>query len=297
VAVRWQRVAPYSVVARVMRLAPYAAAARVGRVAPYAVAVVAVLPLLVPEVWSGFRLAASDPLLSVIAPTEQPLSVRSPGGLWAIGLVLLWFSLAYRQRRVSAWETGLVLAGGAAALIRLGNAWLDAAALVLPLAHQLRLANPPAARPPGPPALNTRRMLLGVAVVASLVAFGVSTVGSLPPALPAPAVAALVAPPAQGTVLADWRWAAEVQQRLGPTHTVLASAGLASESPGFWLNYLQVAQGHARWAADLRQLQVNLVVLESTDQQHAAAELVRTSPDWHVLFDAGGALIAERIQQ
>jgi hypothetical protein len=336
----------------VRRVTRYIVAERVRRVGPYAVAVVAVLPLFVPAAlsglsdlsgWSGlsgFRLAASDPVLSVIATTEQPLSQRSPGGVWAMGLALLWFSLAYRHRRVGAWETGLVLVGGAAALIRLGNTWLDAAALVLPLARQfrlaqtpaarpvhlanpseartvrpadpppgrpflpadppaarpVRLAEPPAARTGGPPALNTRRMRSVAVVAASLVAFGLTTVASLPPALPAPAADALVALPARGRVLADWRWAAEVQRRLGPTQPVLASAGLASESPAFWLSYLQVAQGHARWAADLRQLHVDLVVLESADQQHAAAELVRASPDWHVLFDASGAVIAERIR-
>src|SRR5207245_8244732 len=40
---------------------------------PYIIAILAGLPLLAPEVWSGFRLAQSDSVLSVIAATEQPL--------------------------------------------------------------------------------------------------------------------------------------------------------------------------------------------------------------------------------
>src|ERR1700680_3102052 len=84
--------------------------------AAYLVAMCAVLPLLVPEVWSGFRLAQSDPVLSVISAAEQPLSVRSADGVWAIGLTLAWFSLAYWNRRVTLWEAALVLIGGTVAL-------------------------------------------------------------------------------------------------------------------------------------------------------------------------------------
>src|SRR6185437_4004809 len=126
-------------------------------------------------------------------------------------------------------------------------------------------------------------------------AVGLTTLAGLPPTLPDAATSAIMADPGQGAVLADWRWAADVQRRLGATRTVLASAGLRSESPAFWLRYLEVAQGHARWSADLRDLDVDLVVLEATDQQRAAADLVRASADWRVLFDAGGALVAERV--
>jgi hypothetical protein len=251
----------------------------------YVVALAAVLPLIVPELWggpSGFRLGVSDPVLSVISATEQPLSIRSPGGPWAIGLGLAWYGLGYWHRRISAWETGLVLIGSAAVLVRLGNAWLDAAALVLPLARQLRLADP-------------RLWQLGVVAIASLVAVGLTVLASLPPPLPTVAASALVATPTRGTVLADWRWAAAVQRQLGATRTVLASAGLTSESPDFWLRYLEVAQGHASWSADLRYLDVDVVVLEATDQQRAAADLVRASGDWRVIVDAGGALVAERV--
>src|SRR5262249_15260391 len=94
------------------------------------VAVCAALPLFAPEVWSGFRLAQSDTALSVIAATEQPLSVRSPGGLWAMLLALAWFGLAYWQRHVTWWEAVLIVVGGSVALARLGNAWLFGLAMM-----------------------------------------------------------------------------------------------------------------------------------------------------------------------
>src|SRR5579859_6844657 len=103
-------------------------------------AALAVLPLLAPELWVGFRLGLADAALAVIAPTEQPLSVRSPGGLWAMFLALAWFGLAYAQRRFGRWEAALVLIGGVAALARLGNAWVDALAIVVPLGRQLSIA-------------------------------------------------------------------------------------------------------------------------------------------------------------
>src|SRR5437016_6084264 len=62
-------------------------------------AVLSVLPLLVPELWVGFRVGLFDTALAVIAPTEQPLSVRSPAGPWAIGLAVVWFGLAYWRRK------------------------------------------------------------------------------------------------------------------------------------------------------------------------------------------------------
>src|SRR5437899_9489216 len=82
-------------------------------------AVLAVLPLLVPELWVGFRVGLFDSALAVIAPTEQPLSVRSPGGAWAIGLALVWFGLAYWRRTFAWWEAALVAIGGVVALARL----------------------------------------------------------------------------------------------------------------------------------------------------------------------------------
>src|SRR6266540_2354706 len=94
---------------------------RASLLGPYLVAAAAVAPLVAPEVWTGFRLAFSDPVLEVISVIEQPLSVRSPGGIWAIGLALTWFALAYTRRTFALWETALVLIGGAAALARVGN--------------------------------------------------------------------------------------------------------------------------------------------------------------------------------
>ena len=94
--------------------------------------------------------------------------------------------------------------------------------------------------------------------------------------------------------MADWRWAADLQQRLGGERRVFASAGLGSESPEAWLDYLRVAQGHERWAEALRTLGVDTVVLNAADQQVQAAALIRGSSAWRVLYDSAGALVAER---
>src|SRR5579859_2812846 len=83
-----------------------------------AVALCAVLPLIAPEVWGGFRLGTADPILSALSVFEQPLSVRTPGGPWAVGVALAWFALAYWRRKFALWEAALVLIGGAAALAR-----------------------------------------------------------------------------------------------------------------------------------------------------------------------------------
>src|SRR5947209_3808406 len=109
---------------------------------PIVAALGAVLPLFAAEIWSGFRIAQSDPVLSVIAATEQPLSVRSPGGVWAMLLALTWFALAYWQRRMTLWEAALVIGGGAAVLARMGNAWVFGVAMFLPLARQLSTFSP-----------------------------------------------------------------------------------------------------------------------------------------------------------
>ena len=249
--------------------------------AAYVLAIVAVLPLLAPEVWSGFRLALADPVLSAMSPFEQALSVRSPGGIWAVGLALAWFALAYGRRDFGLWEAVLVLIGGAAALARVGNLWVDAAALVLPLARQVAGLKLPLA------------VLAGVAAVCLVVA-AFTLMQTRPPELPPAAVDAARQASAQGKVLADWRWAGELQQRLGHDREVLAPGGPASEPTDFWLDYLRIAQGHEHWAELLRRLDVDTVVLESDGQQHQAAELVRASPDWRVSYDVGDALVAER---
>jgi hypothetical protein len=240
------------------------------------------VPLLVPELWVGFRVGLSDTALSVIAPTEQPLSVRSPAGLWAITLALAWFGLAYRKRQFVLWEAALVIVGGAAALARLGNAWVDTAALVPPLARQLLMARFKPA------------VLAGLAAICLAVAL-VTLAMSRPPDLPAAATQAALSSAPRGTVLADWRWAGDLQQRLGLTRVVWASEGLTSESADFWLDYLRIAQGHARWAELLNQMNVDLVVLDAAGQQRQAADLVRASADWQVTFDANGVLVAERV--
>jgi hypothetical protein len=250
-------------------------------VRPYLLAACAVLPLLAPEVWTGFRLAFSDSFLSVIAATEQPLSVRSPGGVWAMALAVTWFGLAYWQRRFALWEPVLVVLGGAAALARVGNLWVDALCMLLPLARQVSTA-----KFPGP--------ILGGAVMASVAIAILTLVTGRPPELPPAAVDATRASTQRGSVMADWRWASDLQQRLGGQRRVFASAGLASESSEAWLDYLRVAQGHERWAESLRTLGIDTVVFNAADQQVQAAALIRGSSEWRVLYDTAGALVAER---
>ena len=110
----------------------------------YVAAICLVLPLVAAEVWTGFWLATSDPTLSAIATSEQTLSVRSPGGEWAMLLALVWFALAYWRRDVRIWEIALIVIGGTAALVRTGNEWFDALALILPIGRQISLARPQA---------------------------------------------------------------------------------------------------------------------------------------------------------
>jgi hypothetical protein len=251
-------------------------------VRPYVLAVVAVLPLLAPEVWYGVRLGLFDTVQGVIAGTEQPLSVRSPGGVWAMILALSWFSLAYWHRNVRLWEAGLVVAGGAAALMRTGNLWVDAVLMVPPIGRQLAL-------------LNLRPLqMAGLAALSVAVAVGI-LVQTRPIELSVRGRQAALATTTRGSVLADWRWAPDLQRRVASARNVLAGGGLASESPDFWLDYLRIAFGHERWADLLKGRDVGLVVLDSVDQQRAAADLVRASTDWHVIFDADGALVAERL--
>ena len=121
----------------------------------YVVAAVLVLPLFAPEVWSGFRLALPNDVLAIVAPTEQPLSVRSPGGEWAVGLALVWFAVAYWRRNASWWQGALVVLGTTAALVRAGNLWLDGVLLIAPLGRQLSC-------------LRMRTPLLGIVAAAGL---------------------------------------------------------------------------------------------------------------------------------
>jgi hypothetical protein len=245
---------------------------------PYVVAILAGLPLLAPEVWSGFRLGQSDAVLAVIAATEQPLSVRSPGGVWAMLLALAWFALAYWYRRVTPWEAALVLIGGAAVVARLGNAWLYAAAMVVPLARQILVARP------------GLRVEVGVGLLSVAVA-AATLITTRPPDLASGARIAAASSQQPGAVLADWRWAGQLQRDLGGRQ-VLAAGGLASESSDFWVDYVRVIQGHERWADELRRWNVDLLVLDS--EVRPITELVRTSADWHVVYDGDNALVAER---
>ena len=93
-------------------------------------------------------------------------------------------------------------------------------------------------------------------------------------------------------MLADWRWAGQLQRDLGAGSHVLAAGGLGSESSDFWLDYVRLIQGYERWSEELQQLNVDLLVLNS--EQRPLTNLVRTSADWHVVYDADNALVAER---
>lgn len=245
----------------------------------YIVAAVAALPLLAPEAWGGFRLALSDVALGVIATTEQPLSARNPAGVWAVALALAWFALAYWRRNVTLWEAALVLVGGAAALARLGNAWLYAAAIVPPLGRQIALARP-------------RSALLGALAACSVVVALATLVSTRPPELPTAARDAAIAATQQGTVLADWRWAPELQRQLGSGRRVLGAGGLGSESGDFWVDYVRVLEGHERWPETLSRMHVDLVVVDP--RQAPIADLVRASAQWRVTYDAHNVLVAVR---
>ena len=250
------------------------------RLAVLAAAVCGIAPLFAAELWSGFRLAQTDPVLSVIAPGEQPLSVRSLVGVWAMALALIWFGLAYWQRRMTLWEAALVIVGGAVALARLGNAWLFGLAILAPLVRQLWCVRP--------------RLAIGALGAAGLVIAAVTVVTTRPPALPMGAGQAALGANVTGRVFADWRWANQLQGQFGDRHEVLAARGLGSEPGDFWIDYVRVTQGHERWAEALRNWNVDLVVLDAAGQARPAADIIRASPDWQVTFDADGALVAER---
>jgi hypothetical protein len=247
------------------------------KAAPYLAAMALALPLFAIEIWSGFRIAQSDSVLSVIAPTEQPLSVRSPDGVWAMLLAFVWFALAYWRRRMTGWEAALVVLGGGAVLARLGNAWIYGLAMIVPLARQLSI-------------LRSRTALLAVAAFGGIAISAYTMWVARPPALPSGAESA-AASATSGSVFADWRWAPRLQN--GNAKKVFAGGGLASESTDFWVDYVRVTQGHERWAEVLERLDVGVVVLE-TSAARPAADLVRGSSDWRVTYDADGVLVATR---
>ena len=243
------------------------------------------MPLIAAEAWTGYRLAPSSLALTVISGLEQPLSVRSTVGPWAMALAIAWFALAYWRRTITLWEVALVLLGGAAILIRAGNAWVDALALSAPLVRQFILLRPP------------RAMLAAVAAL-GLAATAYALLSTRPPGLPTGAIqASVTSTNPVGSVFADWRWAPELQQRLGTSRQVLAAGGLPSETDAFWLDYDRIVQGHERWTEILDRMGATLLVLDSADQAHATADLVRESTtSWRVTYDADGVLVAERLR-
>jgi hypothetical protein len=224
------------------------------------------------------RIGLSDSVLSAIATSEQPLSVRSPAGLWAAALAVLWFALAYWRRDAPPWQAALVALGATAALLRTGNAWIDGVLLIAPLGAQLS-------------SLRLRPIILGPIAAAGLLVAGQTLWTTRPPALPQTAIEAAQAGSGNGTVFADWRWAGQLQQQLA--EPVLASGGLASESTDFWLDYVRITQDHERWSTELRDLNADLVVLSS--DQRPVVERVRASSQWHVLYDGADAFVAERV--
>lgn len=237
------------------------------------------LPLVAGSAWTGFRLGLADPVLAVLAATEQPLSVRSPAGIWAMLLAVTWLALAYSRRRMAAWEAALVVLAGTAVLLRTGNAWAFGLTMAVPLARQLgslRLSRP---------------LLAGIGVL-SVAAAAYTLLSTRPPRLPIDAARAVEQGPG-GVTLADWRWASALQSASGDRDRVLAAGGLASEPIDFWMDYLRVVQGHERWAEVLDRLNVDEVVLETT-QDRPAADLLRASANWRVVYDGEGALVAVR---
>jgi hypothetical protein len=247
--------------------------------APYLAAAALVLPLFALALWSGLRIGLSDSVLSAITASEQPLSVRSPGGIWAVALALLWFALAYWRRDAPLWQAVLVALGATAALLRTGNAWIDGVLLIAPLGAQLA-------------SLRLRPIVLCALAASGVLVAGQTLWTTRPPVLPQAAIEAAQASSGNGNVFADWRWTSQLQQQLG--EPVLASGGLASESPDFWLNYVRITQDHERWSAELHDLNANLVVLSG--DQVALEQRVRVSSQWHVLYDGADAFVAELVK-
>jgi hypothetical protein len=160
-------------------------------------------------------------------------------------------------------------------MLRTGNAWLDGLALIAPLGSQLAC-------------FRLRPLVFGAAATAGVLAAGATLWTMRPPALPEAAVH--VAQSADANVFTDWRWAAELQHHLD--HPVLASGGLASESAEFWLDYVRITQDYERWPDELRNLNVDLLVLPAEDA--ALLDQVRASADWQVLYDQDSVVVARR---
>lgn len=251
-------------------------------------AVMLVLPLVTAEIPVGFRVASSDLVLSVISAAEGPLSTRSPLAIW-LALVLAGWFVVWARQRGPWWEAALVVAASAIALVRVGNAWVAAIVLIVPLARRASTCSVPW--------LWSRRGLSALAFVC-VVAAVVVPLATRPRDMPAGVVttglAAARASAANGPVLAHWAWAPAVQSALGSERVVVGAKGLAGESGDVWLDYLRLVQGHQRWQAILDSWGVDLLVLDAADQDRKAADLVRGSTRWRVIYEGDGALVAER---
>jgi hypothetical protein len=197
-------------------------------------------------------------------------------------LALLWVALTYRAPRVVWWEAVLVGLAAAVALVRVGNAWLDALALLAPLAMRFRDVQ------------VTRPTLARLSVVCLFVTVAAAA-ASRPPSLPVAATEAVLRQAGSGRVVSDWRWAPQLQRDLGPGRAVLGGEGIYSEPSAYWLDYVKITQAHYRWDAILRALDADMVVLESGSAQRAAADAIRASATWRVVFDGEGALVATRV--
>ena len=240
--------------------------------------------MALPLVWSGFH-AAVQPreALGQLSDLEQPLTIRSPLGEWAALVALGWFALAYRARNVAAWEPALLVVGGTLALLRLGNTWLFAMAMVAPLARQVHLARIPF------------RLLFGAALVFIFISAGL-LVATRPAPTPNTAVqAALAAPSTSGNVLAARQWADTVQRGLGSGRTVLGAGDLWGQSDEYWSDFQKMSLAHVTWAELLQRYDVGMVVLDASGSQKMLAAEIRQAPNWRTVLDDGSALVAVRI--
>lgn len=249
---------------------------------PWLVAAASVVPLIAAALPSGFRLGVTDIARAVLSSAEQPLSARSPVAVWALVVVAAWFALWLRRGRW--WEAVVVALAGAMVLARTGNAWLTGVLLVAPLATELRKLP-----------WTSRPVLVGIALVLGVLASVGLVAAERPRPLTPVAIAAAQQAPTKGSTLAHWAWAPELGNQLGGARPVLAAGGLFAETDEFWIDYLRVAQGHERWATILADWHVDLVVLDAANQEQKAAALVRESPDWQIVYDAEGTLVAERM--
>ena len=135
----------------------------------------------------------------------------------------------------------------------------------------------------------------GWSVFAGVLVGGYLLLTARPAAIPPQAIEAVAASSADSAILADARWANDLQQRLGASRQVLDAGGVQSHPGDFWIDYLRIEHGHERWNTILRDRNARIVVLDSAGDASAAADLLRAAPDWHVTYDANGALVAERI--